>query len=371
MNEAQTTGHPQLALELKRGVTLDRQYWEVPREPNFTRGDIRLIREMGFEFVKLIINPAPHKDGAGLRNGSMPYVETVVQMVIDEGLPVVVCLHPEPEFKNTFLGEPDRFPEYLAFMTAFAGFLAARWQPDRLVFQLMTEPFGNTRDWNDLQPQIWTAVRREMPAHTLILSGDKIATIEGLLTVQPVDDPNVYYCFEFYEPFLFTLQGFFQEKWWPALGNVPYPASPEVVEQALPVILEKLPESEAEWRQDLTEQVRLYGAECWNAERLASRVRQVKEWSERHGGGHNLLCGEFGVYTGQVTPSDRLAFIRDARLAFEEFDVGWTYWSYNEAFTVLKSERTPWQEPNPELADPGIIEALGLTPLRMFKGCES
>ncbi len=349
-----------LALPLHQGVTLDRQYWTVPEEPNFTRGDIAVIREMGFGFAKLIINPAPHKDGDELMHNAMPYVETVANMVLDEGLPVVLCLHPEPDFKNMYLGEPEKFPEYLAFMKAFARFIGKRWQPDQVVFQLMTEPFGNTRDWNELQPQIWSAVRSELPEHTLVLSGDQIATIEGLEKTVPVDDQNVYYAFEFYEPFLFTLQGFFKEKWWPALAGVPYPSSPAIMEDKLPAILEKLPENEQEWRNELEEQLRAYANECWNAQRLAGRVQRVREWSERHGGGHHLLCGEFGVYAGQVPCEDRYAFLRDSRLAFEQYGADWAYWSYNEAFTVLKPERTPWQEATPELVDPNIILALGL-----------
>jgi len=361
-----TQNESKLALPLKRGVTLDRQYWSIPEEPNFTRGDIAIARDMGFEFTKLIINPAPHKEGAGLAESAMPYVETAANLVLGEGLPVVLCLHPEPDFKNTYLGEPEKFPEYLDFMRAFARFIAKRWRPDQAVFQLMTEPFGNTRDWNELQPLIWAAVRQELPEHTLILSGDQVATIEGLEKVVPVDDENVYYAFEFYEPFLFTLQGFFKKDWWPHLANVPYPASPEIVDAALPAILEKLPEDADEWRSDLEKEVRTYGEARWDTTRLDERVGKVKAWSDRHGGGHHLICGEFGVYTGQVPPEDRYAFIRDSRLAFEKHGAGWTYWSFNEAFTVLKPERTPWNEATPELVDPYIIDALGLSPLREF-----
>ena len=46
-----------------------------------------------------------------------------------------------------------------------------------------------------------------MPGHTLILAGDQVGKIEGLITTEPVDDENVMYSFTFYDPFLFTLQG--------------------------------------------------------------------------------------------------------------------------------------------------------------------
>jgi len=49
-------------LELRRGITLDRQHWAEPYRPDFESEDIRLIASMGFQSVKLIINPAPHLD---------------------------------------------------------------------------------------------------------------------------------------------------------------------------------------------------------------------------------------------------------------------------------------------------------------------
>ena len=49
----------------------------------------------------------------------------------------------------------------------------------------MTEPGGNALDWNDLQPRMWQAARRAMPEHTLILAGDQVGKVEGLITTHP------------------------------------------------------------------------------------------------------------------------------------------------------------------------------------------
>ena len=329
-----------LALPLFRGVTLDRQYHSVPKSPNFKSADIRLIKSMGFDFVKLIVNPAPHKDGDNIVN--MHYIDTIVNRVLSEGIKVVVCIHPERDFKNTVFGDKSEFRSLCLWYESFARYLAARWPRTELVFQLMTEPFGTSPDsnewncWNKLQPEMWQAVRRGMPEHTLILSGDRIGRIEGLITVEPVKDENVMYAFSHYEPFIFTLQG---DIWsaaefgdfMPFVQHIPYPSSPEIVAAALPDILSKVP---LDFRNQATDALKAYGAECWDKNKLTERIQMLTAWSKAHGG-VKVFCGEFGCLHKTVEPQHRYAFIGDFRQVFEENGLSWSYWSFNEAFTVL------------------------------------
>ena len=196
-------------LALDRGLCIDRQFRTIPPEAimRITGDDIRLIKSMDFEFVKLIVNPEPLLSDTGLNNAKSWYLDEIVQRVVDSGLPVVVCIHPEWKFKETILSDPREFDRFVQFLEAVGQFLAARWSPKQLALQLMTEPGGNVLDWNELQPRMWRAARRAMPDHTLILAGDQVGRIEGLLTTKPVDDPNVMYSFTFYDPFVLTLQG--------------------------------------------------------------------------------------------------------------------------------------------------------------------
>ena len=57
-----------------------------------TRKDIRLIKSMGFEFVKLIVNPERLLSDKGPSDATRWYLREIVQIVVDEGLPVVVCI---------------------------------------------------------------------------------------------------------------------------------------------------------------------------------------------------------------------------------------------------------------------------------------
>jgi endoglucanase len=327
-----------LALPLFRGITLDRQYHSVPRSPNFKSADIKLIKSMGFDFVKLIVNPAPHKDGDKIVN--MHYIDAIVNRVLSEGIKIVVCIHPENNFKNTVFGSKSEFRSLCLWYESFARYLAVRWSRTELVFQLMTEPFGDSPDpnewncWNKLQPEMWQAVRRGMPEHTLILSGDKIGRIEGLITVEPVKDDNVMYAFSHYEPFIFTLQGGIWVEFgdfMPFTQHIPYPSNPEIVAAALPDILRKVP---LDFQNQATDALKAYGAQCWDKNKLTERIQMLTAWSKSHGG-VKLFCGEFGCLQKTVEPQHRYAFISDFRQVFEENGVSWSYWSFKETFTVL------------------------------------
>jgi hypothetical protein len=61
-----------------------------------------------------------------------------------------------------------------------------------------------------------------------------------------------------------------------------------------------------------------------------------------YGGGKlKLWCAEFGCYQGGANPDERRQYIEDLRTIFDMNKIGWAYWSYNETFSVMTSDRTP------------------------------
>lgn len=353
----------QLALELNRGITIDRQYVTLPSTPVFTRMDIRLIKSMGFEYVKLVANPDVHKAGWGVVPASMDYLNSAIRLVVGEGLPVVVTIHPMADFKYTMFGNPQKFEEFLSFLGAFTRSLAADWKPHQLALQLCTEPFGNTKPWTALQYRMWLAARKGMPGHTLILSGDQVGRPKAVLNVHPVNDSNVMYCFTSWDPFAFTLQGAkFFGGIYPYLQQVPYPSSPGIIAAHSAVCLGNEPR---DLRARAQSCLREYGNAHWGPGVIDERFRVLDDWNTFFGGALKLWCAEFGAYAqADNTSVDRYEFIKDIRQTFDKYQIGWSYWSYNETFTVLQPNvrRKMSSIPDPAWRDPRMLNALALTP---------
>jgi hypothetical protein len=354
---------PRLALRLDRGICIDRQVRKMPPEPGMTihPDDIRLIRRMGFEFVKLLVNPAVFQSKGGLDATRIEYFDRIVDPAARENLPAVVCIHPEDDFKRAALANADRFDDFLAFLQALGRHIAARWTPRQVALQLMTEPYGSSDDpaawnhWNRLQQRLWRAIRKELPAHTLILSGDSFGSLEGLYNIQPVDDDNVMYCFTFYEPFLFTFQGGnWRSDIVPRLHRVPYPSS-DATAADIPRLLQPVPAS----RQAAAKvQLERYAREHWNREALAARIEKAAAWRRLHGGRPVLWCAEFGCFQDAARPEDRRRYLSDMRIVLEERHIGWAYWSYNETFTVMSAGRTPFGPAGSQTPDREVLGVL-------------
>jgi len=351
-----------LALELNRGVCIDRQFRVIPPEPcmRITRDDIRLIKRMGFEFVKVIVNPEPLMNGPHLDEVKRGYVRELVEVVVTEGLPVVVCMHPEWEFKKSILRDAKMFAAYTAFLEETAAYLAGIAGPGQLALQLMTEPCTDAGNWNELQPQLWRAARRAMPDHLLILAGDQTGTIDGLVTTEPVDDANVLYSFTFYDPFVFTLQGaeWLTPKLWSYLGNIPYPCDPDIMAEHKQAILEKIPAEPSDWRGAAEGLLLEYGNARWNRQKVESCVRKLAEWNAAHGGTLRIWCAEFGCYQRAADPEARCRYLRDVREVFEAHGIGWACWSYNETFSMMTRGCVPFGPAASQTPDAGTLRAL-------------
>ena len=334
----------------------------MPPEPKkrIHRDDIRLIKAMGFDHVKMIFNPDLFKSGAGLDQANIAYLDHVVRLAVDEKLPVVICIHPIAEFKQTVLNDKKEFEQFVGFVEALTHRVATRWTPDQVAFQLMTEPFAssnNKDDWNHwqkLQHQLWTAIRQKMPHHTLILSGDMVGSIEGLFSVTPVDDDNVLYAFSFYDPQVFTQQGtgkdtadmFY-------LKGLPFSSGPQTL-SAMPSILGGVPEL---WKADITRRIKRYADEEMDDRKLAARVDKLIEWRKLHGNQPKLWCGEFGCYEA-APAADRRHYIEQVRTLFDRNGIGWCYWSYNEQFTIMAPGRTRNGPANEQTPDAELLRAL-------------
>src|SRR5277367_3104360 len=128
----------------KRGYTAEHfQAWT-------TAEDIALIKSMGFDHVRLSVNPQPMFSAREPNKIPAEYLaslDAAVKMILDSGLAVVIDLHPDSDFK-TRLGKENEFVERFAdFWRALAAHYST-WDADRVFFEIMNEPeFSDPYRW--------------------------------------------------------------------------------------------------------------------------------------------------------------------------------------------------------------------------------
>ena len=310
-----------------------------------TAQDIALIQAMGFDHIRLSVNPEPmfrHNRADEIPADYLAYLDEAVKEILDHGLAVVIDLHPESDFKAK-LAHDDFVEQFSDYWRALARHYS-NLDPDRVFLEILNEPEVSDRyRWYGVQAKLAGAIRDGAPSHTIIATGAQWSNDDQLLFLEPLSDPNVIYDFHFYEPHLFTHQG---ATWgvnhWHFLKGLPYPSDPESAEKA------------AAQQPDAVNRLYVvrYGLDHWDAHRIDTEVSQVAEWAKHRG--VPVICNEFGVYRKNANPRDRAAWLTDVRAALEKHGMGWTMWDYSGGFGVVTKKE------GKAVPDEGTVKALGL-----------
>jgi endoglucanase len=311
-----------------------------------TAEDIALIKSMGFDHVRLSVNPQPMMDAREPNKIPVDYlveIDAAVKMILDHGLAVVIDMHPDSDFKARLAKDDDFVERFVDFWRAVAQHYST-WDADRVFLEILNEPeFADRYRWMGVQAKLAAAIREGSPTLTIIAAGARWSNDDELVFQEPLHDSNVIYTFHFYEPHIFTHQGAtWGSYYWQWLRGVPYPSTIEAAERAAalePNEVNRL-------------QVIRYGLDHWDAARIAAEVKQAAAWAQRRG--VPLVCNEFGVYRAYSDPRDRDAWLHDARTAFEANGIGWTMWDYSGSFGVVT------KTDGKTVVDGGVLKALGL-----------
>jgi endoglucanase len=354
-NTAQLSSVPAARLaHIRHGINLSEWFAQVYDPKGYTKehfqnwttaSDIALIKSMGFDHVRLSVNPQPIMDASRRSGGAAEYfgsLDAAIKMILDAGLAVELDMHPDSDFKAR-LKEDDFVARFADFWRTVARHYSS-WDQDRVFFEILNEP--EMRDpyrWYGVEAKLATAIRQGAPTHTIIAAGARWDDDDDMVFLEPLRDPNVIYVFHFYEPHIFTHQGAtWGAFYWHWLKGLHYPSSPEnaaLVAAAVPDAPERL-------------QVIRYGKDHWDASRIEAEINQTADWAKQRN--VPLICNEFGVFRSYSDPHDREAWLKDVRTALERYGIGWTMWDYSGSFGVVTKkdgQATP---------DEVTIRALGL-----------
>jgi endoglucanase len=351
----QTSSVPASRLaHLRRGINLSEWFAQVYDPKGYTKehfetwttsADIALIKSARFDHVRLSVNPQPmfaanHPED--IPPAYLSYIDTAVKMILDQGLSVVIDLHPDDDFKARL--KDDDFAQQLAdFWRALARHYST-WDSERVFFEIINEPeMADPYRWYGIQAKLAVAIRAGAPQHTIIATASRYSNDDQFLFLEPIRDTNVIYNFHFYYPHIFTHQGAtWGAYYWHWLRGVRYPSTPESAAQAAALVPDAV---------DRLAVIR-YGQERWGAARIDAEISEVAEWARQRG--VPVVCNEFGVYRAYADPHDRAAWIDDVRTSLERHNIGWAMWDYSGSFGIVT------KKDGKATLDNDIVKALGL-----------
>jgi len=340
---------------LRHGINVSGWFAQVAGPKGYTREhfishttshDLALIKAMGFDHVRLSINPQPmfrEGEADAIPTEYLGYLDEAVQNILANGLAVILDIHPASEFKNRLAKDDGFVEQFEDFWRAFAQHYGAL-DPNFVFFEILNEPESQDRyRWAGIQAKLAAAIREGTARSTIIATGARWSADDDLVFLEPLRDADVIYSFHFYEPHIFTHQGAnWAVDFWHFAHGLAYPSTPESAEKVA------VEEPEAANRLYVIR----YGFERWNGARIEAEISQVADWARRYG--VPVICDEFGVYRKYADANSRTAWLTDVRTSLERHGMGWTMWDYSGGFGVVTktgSEVVP---------DEPTLRALGL-----------
>jgi aryl-phospho-beta-D-glucosidase BglC (GH1 family) len=343
------------AAHLRHGINLSEWFAQVYDQKGYTKEhfqawnttqDIALIKAMGFDHVRLSVNPQPmfrHKQADRIPADYLGYLDAAVNMILGRGLAVIIDIHPDSDFKEKLTADNDFVEQFSDYWRALARHYSST-NPDLVSFEILNEPeFRDRYRWQGVQAKLAVVIREGAPQHTIIVAGAYWSSESELLFFDPLHDANIIYNFHFYDPHIFTHQGAtWSTNYVHYLKDLPYPSTPENVQQAAALIPDAVNRLQAIH----------YGLDRWNAARIDGEIGQVAAWAKRWN--VPVTCNEFGVYRATANPQDRAAWISDVRSTLEKYGIGWTMWDYSGGFGVVT------KKDGRAIPDEVTLKALGL-----------
>lgn len=338
-----------------------------------------LIRSLGFDFVRLTVDPGPLLSSEGdRRREALALLVSDVSAVTGSGLKVVFNIHPVTQvaaYSNDVANGPANssgVAQYRDMIAELAQALAPL-GPDKVAIEPFNEPAhypcdpSGSNDWQEIMASTVVAIRAVSQDITIVATGACGGNVDGVIDVDPsFDDPNILYSFHMYEPHLFTHQR--ADRADDFASGLPWPASagtPEASRAMLGAHMEVAgvpPAEQARQLEAVRGHVDEYFNENWGENQMQARVRQAVDWAAAHDiPASRLFMGEFGAMLMSADgrsgafDSDRLRYLETLRTIAEGHGIPWSVWEFSNPYgmSVIRPD-------GPALPDLRMLEALGL-----------
>jgi endoglucanase len=322
---------------IRRGVNLShwlsQDFGWSPKYTSVREADIRFIRDIGYDHVRIPIDEMEMWDEKGKPvTEAFRNLSDCLGWCDAAGLAAIVDLHilrshhfnaANEGGRNVLWTDSTAQDHFVSLWMELSDSLRS-WPVNRVAYELLNEAVApEHEDWNKLLNKAAAAIRSREPDRVLVIGPNMWQIAPNLRHLRlPEGDRNLILSFHTYSPLAFT---HYKADWTPFrsyAGNVHYPG---------PII------SEADYSKFIApagDDVKNQAADArddWNRERLVDVFRDGLAFAREKG--LQLYCGEFGCMP-TVERIDRLKFYEDQIAAFEENGVAWCNWEYKGDFGV-------------------------------------
>lgn len=303
------TSTPVAVVELQRGINFGNML-EAPHEGDWgltvQEGYFDLVKEAGFDFVRLPINWSGHTDKAApytIDPAFITRIDQVVGWAQQRNLGIILDFHNYDEMMSDPQNNENRFLEIW-------GQLADHYRdyPANVLFELLNEPNTglDAALWNRYAAEALAAIRKTNPTRDVIIGSVQWNAYEWVTTLDIPNDPYIIVTFHYYEPFQFTHQG----AEWVAGSN-----------RWLGATWDGTDEQKAE---------------------IVNNFDAVADWSKRHNN-IRILLGEFGAYS-KAPQDSRVRWTTYVREQAEAHGFVWAYWEFGSGFGVYDPASKSWRD---------------------------
>jgi endoglucanase len=310
----QLSSTPAPSASIRRGINLGNML-EAPNEGDWGltvhEEYLDLIKEAGFDFVRLPVRWSAHPDESwSYMSGTAFFtidpaffarIDEVVGWALERDLAIIIDFHHYEEMME------DPHEERFLYIWRQIAEHYSDYSP-QVMFELLNEPVGKITAplWNTYIHDALRIIRQSNPTRVVIFGPVNWNAYNWVNTLDVPDDPNIIVTFHYYEPFHFTHQG-------------------------------------AEW---VGEESQHWVGEIWpdNEERKREIRRDfelVADWAQRHD--VRILLGEFGAYS-KADMASRIRWTEFVRGEAERLGFAWAYWEFGSGFGVYDPAANVWRE---------------------------
>lgn len=327
---------------LEKGINLSHWLSQVfgwsPREKFITETDIKTIKSLGFDHVRLPVDEEELWDTEGNKiDSAWQYMTDCIDWCVNNDLRVVIDMHilrshhfnaANNEGAMTLWTDVAAQDNFLDLWTQLSEVLKP-YSTDMLAYELMNEPVAPEHDmWNKLLARLHAHVRALEPDRMLSFGSNRwqFPSFYPYLEI-PEGDKNIILSIHTYDPLLIT---HYRAYWLPIetyTGPVSYPGmciSPEdydkYTDKANKAQLDFIEEHNRHF--DKAELIRVMQPAIDKAKKL----------------GLKLYCSEFGCLPS-IPQEMRMQYYQDMISIFKENNIAFCHWDLKGDFGIMEWDK--------------------------------